>query len=243
MSGSPGEEVLAKAFTNTPKVKWAGTWSEVPPNALDPNVLFVPQFYHKDSDDQGYFSSNAAKALAKGERHLLGLGEANTPGPFQVNAEQAVQIYADKLMPFRAKNHLIGAPTFLQNPQDFDFLDQFLDKCTAATKCQVDFICLHWMAGGTDQSANFQQTVLKAIAHSKGLPVWVDNIQALSPNAGGSDPTAQMAFLKQIIPFLENNPNIERYAYVGMNDKDQSVDLFATQNGGLTDLGKFYANA
>lgn len=64
--------------------------------------------------------------------------------------------------------------------------------------------------------------------------VWVDNIQA---NGADED---QLDFLKVIIPFLEKNDQVERYAYLSPNRTTGTG--FINADGSVSSLGHWYAS-
>lgn len=48
----------------------------------------------------------------------------------------------------------------------------------------------------------------------------------------------QMGFLKKAMPFLDNNPCVDRYAYFGVNYGNS--DLVVGHGPDITDLGAWY---
>jgi hypothetical protein len=227
---------LVSAFNNSPKVTWLVDWfSGAPPN-LDSHIEFVPQNYGKRSDIAPDFqwTANAKKSVAKGLKHFLSFGEPETPNDLlHMEPQEAVDLFMKKMQPY-ANDVRLGAPSVTQPDRDLAWLSQFLDLCDAAG-CSISFVCVHWIWSATeDHVQDFINVVTKAIGIAKGKPVWVDNFQATGSNA------EQQNFLNGVMPWLEANSNVERYAYV--SPARSTGTGFLNADGSISSLGEFYAN-
>ena len=140
---------------------------------------------------------------------------------------QKLQPYTDKV--------IVGAPGVLQGASDFSWLNDFLTACNGLG-CKVGFIVIHWYGSATDTNAvqSFKTTVTQAISVAKGKPVWVDNFLATGTNA------AQQQFLGQMVPWLEGNARVQRYAYVSPFKSSGTVVL--NGDGSVRSLGQYYAS-
>lgn len=227
---------LVSAFNNSPKITWLANWySGAPPN-LDSHVEFVPQNYGKQSDIAPDFvwTSNAKKAVTKGRKHFLSFGEPETPNDLlHMEPQEAVDLFMKKMQPY-ADDVTLGAPSVTQPDRDLAWLSQFLDLCEAAG-CSIGFVCVHWIWSASEgHIQDFKNVVTKAVEIAKGKPVWVDNFQATGSNA------EQQEFLNGVLPWLESNPNVERYAYVSPSRSTGTG--FLNADGSISSLGEFYAN-
>lgn len=227
---------LVSAFNNSPKITWLADWySGAPPN-LDSHIEFVPQNYGKQSDIAPDFTwtSNAKKSVAKGGKHFLSFGEPETPNDLlHMEPQEAVDLFMKKMQPY-ADDVTLGAPSVTQPDRDLAWLSQFLDLCEAAG-CSIGFVCIHWISSASeDHIQGFKDVVTKAIGIAKGKPVWVDNFQATGSNA------EQQNFLNGVLPWLESNSNVERYAYV--SPARSTGTGFLNDDGSISSLGDFYAN-
>ncbi|KAG8527360.1 uncharacterized protein KY384_007512 [Bacidia gigantensis] len=234
-SGSSSEQ-LAAAFANT-KLSWLGNWYSGPPHSLPASLTFVPQNYGKQSDINGEWTKNAQQAVAKGDKYFLSFGEPGTPNDkLHMEPAEAVQLWRDKMEPFAKQGVTIGAPGTLQNTQDFDWLNKFIDACTG---CSIGFIALHWFdKAGAAQVPGFKETVGKAkvIADKIGKPVWVDNFSA------DGDAAAQKEFLGEVVPWLEQQSYVQAYGYVPPEvGKAGAGGNMIGGDGKLNDLGQYYA--
>jgi len=69
---------------------------------------------------------------------------------------------------------------------------------------------------------------------ANGKPVWIDNFQASGTNE------EQQQWLSQVLPWLESNDAVERYAYLS---PDRSTGTgFLNADGSMSSLGEFYGN-
>lgn len=227
---------LVAAFNNSPKITWLGNWYSGPPPDLDSHIEFVPQNYGKQSDIAPDFvwTFNAKKSISKGGKNFLSFGEPETPNDkLHMEPQEAVNLFMEKMQPY-ANDVRLGAPSVTQPDRDLAWLSQFLDLCDAAG-CSISFVCVHWIWSASEEHVqDFKNVVTKAIEIAKGKPVWVDNFAASGTNA------EQQNFLSGVLPWLESNPKVERYAYV--SPSRQTGTGFLNADGSMSSLGEFYAN-
>ena len=230
VSGDDTDTITA-AFANT-KVSWLGNWYSGPPPNWTPEMgmEYVPQLYSPKYIDDGSWASNAAKGVKAGDKYFMSFGEPKVSG---MTADTGVDLWMKNVQPYAAQGIKLGTPGNLQNPGDMDWLARFLDLCETAG-CDISFVCVHWFfTPGPNGQQDFKNRVSNATALAKGKPVWVDNFGA------SGDGEAQIEFLTNIIPWLEDNDAIERYGYLAIN---RTSGGFLPETGSeLSDLGKFYA--
>lgn len=148
--------------------------------------------------------------------------------------QEAVDLYMKDLQPYAEQGIKVGAPAVLQPDPDLAWLKQFIDLCTTAG-CKYDFVAIHWVWHATpaQRVQDFKTTVGKAIEMANGKKVWVDNFQASGTNE------EQQQWLSQILPWLEDNDSVERYAYVSPSRKTGTG--FLNADGSMSSLGEYYA--
>jgi len=198
-------------------------------------MQFVPQNYGRQSDVTGEWTSNAKNAVAAGDKYFLSFGEPGTPNAqLYMDPQDAVTLFLEKMQPYAEQGVSIGAPGTLQNDQDFAWLSSFLDLCDKAG-CTIGFLAMHWFwTAEADHVQGFKDTLAKNVALAKGKPVWVDNFQAAGSVA------AQKEFLQEVIPWLDEQETVARYAYVPV-DRGNGEGLLNDGDGKLSELGQFYA--
>ena len=225
------------AFNSAQKISWLCNWFSAPPQNVDPRIEFVPQNYGKQSDIAPKFewTANAKAAVAQGRKHFLSFGEPEFLDNKQLymDPQEAVDLFMKEMQPY-ADQVTIGSPGVLQPTTDLEWLSDFLSLCDKAG-CKIGFVAVHWFWSAThDHIQWFKDTVDNATTIANGRPVWVDNFQATGTNE------AQQDFLAGVLPWLEANDKVERYAYVSPERSTGTGLLNA--DGSLSSLGEFYAN-
>jgi len=115
------------------------------------------------------------------------------------------------------------------------YFDAFFGNCTG---CKVDFIATHIYTCDINQLSQYLDSLKK---YNK--PIWLTEFAC--PAAGKPD-QYEIDFMKQALQLLDNDPQIERYAWFGtrLDPKDgwlgPQVDLLSDSSCALTDLGKLY---
>ena len=79
---------------------------------------------------------------------------------------------------------------------------------------------------GEKSLRNVQAAVDLLQSNSRGLPMVIDNLQL-----DGSQ-EQQQQFLSLVVPYLENHPQIQRYAYVSTTDSSSGPGFVDRSNGG-----------
>lgn len=239
-SGSD-QDALVSAFDNSSKITWLCNWYSAPPPNLGSHIEFVPQDYGKESNTAPKYewTTNAKQAIAKGAKYFLGFGEPEAPDTATMHTnmdpQDAVTLYMKDLQPYAEQGIKVGAPAVLQPDPDLAWLKQFLSLCDSAG-CKYDFIAIHWVWSATpaERVQDFKDTINNATAMANGKKVWVDNFQASGTNE------EQQQWLSQVLPWLEDNEAVERYAYVSPSRSTGTG--FLNADGSMSSLGEFYAN-
>ena len=216
-------------------VHWLGNYYSGPPgDALAPHVEFVPQMYGLQSTNDWF--RNADASLKNHTKYFLSFGEPGTPNKdLHQDAVPAAQFYMDQMQKYTTEGVTVGAPGCLGGPQDWQWDQQFLCRCQTLG-CNIGFIAGHWFdvaAPLEQQLERAKGTVNTYIAVAKGKPVWMDNIWAKGT------PAEQQAFMDAMIPWLEDNPAIQRYGWVPQ-DADNDGNGFVYPNGEVTETGKHF---
>lgn len=221
-----------------PAISWVSSWFSISPHDLHNDTAeFVPQMYGLDSYSN--WDQNAQEMVKNGSKHFLAFGEPETyttSGP-QLHQDPATAAANWKkwMAPYSSKGK-VGSPCTLQSwKPDQLWQAAFLADCTG---CNIDFIAMHWVdkvppGKGAFQAQGFMDVVLNYTQIAGSRKVWIDNIQADGANED------QLDFLKVIIPYLENNNKVERYAY--WSPERKSGTGFLNSDGSMSSLGEWYA--
>ncbi|KHJ34660.1 putative uncharacterized serine-rich protein [Erysiphe necator] len=194
------------AFASSSKVSWAYNWGSSTPN-IPNNIEFVPMLWGTGAHSDKW-TENANSAIASGSTHLLAFNEPDLGAQSSLTVAEAVAGYQQLMQPFAGKAKL-GSPAVTNgaSPMGLSYLDNFISTCTG---CTIDFVAIHWYNGGN--ADDFKNYVTKAHAFGGGRPVWITEFEA-SGDAG-----QQQAFLNDVLPWLDSQEYVERYAYFMASD-------------------------
>ena len=233
-------DALVQYAMASPNIHWLGNYFSAPPGGIDgpsPRVEFVPQMYGRQSVGSEW-DTNAARAVKNGDKHFLSFGEPGTPNPKNyVDAADGASLWMSQMQPYTKQGVTIGAPGSLGGDDDLNWNTAFLCACQKLG-CDIGFQAGHWFdhaAPLEQQLARAKGTIESYIAMAKGRPVWFENIWARGTAA------EQTAFMDQLVPWLEDNPAIQRYGFVPM-DGDASYGDPYTSGGSPTPLGEHFAS-
>lgn len=194
------------AFTSSSKVSWAYNWGSTTPN-IPSNIEYVPMIWGTGAHADKWFD-NANSAIASGSTHMLAFNEPDLGAQSALPVSEAVAGYQQLMQPFAGKAKL-GSPAVTNgaSPMGLAYLKNFIAACSG---CTIDFVAIHWYNGGN--ADDFKNYVAKAHAVGGGRPVWITEFEA-SGDAG-----QQQAFLNEVLPWLDNQDYVERYAYFMASD-------------------------
>ena len=134
----------------------------------------------------------------------------------------------------------IGSPATAGNPLTTgSWLTSFMNN---NPKPKVDFVCVHWYKGC--DVAKFKSDMTAIIA-KYGKPIWITEFAPQTVSSSTSNPTKYSqtqvnAFINSVVPWMESNPMIIKYAW--HNSKSGTSAIFTT-TGQLTATGITYRDA
>jgi Glycosyl hydrolase catalytic core len=151
---------------------------------------------------------DAENAIFLGSKYLLSFNEPDFEYQSNISAKDAALAHIKYMSPFthRAK---IGAPA-VTNGQDtmgINWLMEFFSYCDG--KCPIDFVPFHWykQANATEFKTYVQQFTMR-ITEKYGITrFWITEFGC------GESEEETSAFLHEVLPWLDANENVERYAY------------------------------
>ncbi len=224
------------------KVSWHYSWGSKLPGEEPEGVQFVPMVWgfkgHKDR-----FETTLDDIDANIPKHaftaLLGFNEPDNQNQSKITVESAIQAW-----PMLMKTSLkLGSPACVNAEGEWmrDFMKQAKEK-----NLRVDFVTVHWY--GNPNAKGFI-TKLKRIHELYDKPIWITEFavadwQAKSLEENRYTPQEVHAFMKEVLPQLDELKFIERYAWFPSGPKNVKLapsSLF-NEDGSLTKLGKFYAD-
>ncbi|KAI0999833.1 hypothetical protein K3495_g8365 [Podosphaera aphanis] len=194
------------AFSSSNKVSWAYNWGSTT-SSIPQQYEFVPMLWGLGKFTDGWTAA-ADKALASGSTHILSFNEPDLGEQSSLTIPQAAEGYRRFIQPYAGKAKL-GSPAVTNGgaPMGLAYLTGFMVACA---DCTIDFIAIHWYNGGNAQ--DFKEYVTKAHIVGGGRPVWITEFEA------SGDPAQQQAFLNDVLPWLDSQDFVERYAYFMASD-------------------------
>lgn len=228
-------------------IPWAWNWDSNA-NGME-GYEYVPALNNKAQLDRWKSNVDSAQNI----KALLSFNEADmnaAGGGSALSPSEAASLYKQHMMPY-ADQYQLGCPSVTSHNAStggasgvtpysgITWLQQFKAACDG---CKVDFCPLHWYGAagqsGSQQAEAFKTYFDQAVKDCQclwpGAKVWVNEFSAL-PTINQDNSGVNEEFMKSVIPYLESNPDVERYSYFFA-----SPNYLVDNNGGLTSAGKTY---
>ncbi|KAI9650547.1 hypothetical protein NHQ30_000564 [Ciborinia camelliae] len=210
------DATLANLLKGYSKITWGYDWG-FPSHSLDSSIEFVPMLWGLPSSlDQNWV------AAVQAAKNILGFNEPDLTYPESSNMLPAAAAtgYKSYIEQF-ASQVRIGTPNVLWNNWNSwtsggnynsrVWTQYFLGNCTG---CHFDFAAIHYYqdcfpASGQSGSDWFISNVTNA-HDTLNLPIWITEFQCYGTDA------QQAQFLNAVLPWLDAQSWVERYAYFGV---------------------------
>ncbi|KAF2651597.1 glycoside hydrolase family 128 protein [Lophiostoma macrostomum CBS 122681] len=221
------------------KVTWTYNWVSAS-NGASSGLEFVPMLHSTDAAFTGVWAADVKTAVKAGSTHVLSFNEPDQcggggtcitdPGAAASAHKQYMSPIADTYPSVK-----IGAPAVTNgvtsstgSSMGLPYLKSFL---TACDDCRIDFVAAHWYDSA--ENVSYFKQHLQDVHTQTGKPVWVTEF---APQ--GSDAQKQ-AFLQEVLPWMDGQDWIERYAYQWV----APGVLINDAGTGLSALGSVYQSA
>ncbi|KAK2742300.1 hypothetical protein FQN55_007969 [Onygenales sp. PD_40] len=197
--------LLAPFASKRSSFSWAYNWAGSVGGDLF-GTEFVPMLWGRNGFNAWKTAADAS--LAAGTHHLLAFNEPDLPAQANMSPVEAAAAYQRYMNPYAGRARL-GSPAVTNgaSPYGLTWMGQFFAACSG--NCHVDFLVVHWY-DGAEHASYFKKHIEAAVAFARqhGISkIWITEFQGT-----GSD-AAQVAFLKDVLPWLDANDGVERYAY------------------------------
>ena len=215
---------LTSSFTGADsKVSWAYNWGSTTPS-IPSSFEYVPMLWGTQAVHSDNWNEAATAAIAKGSKHLLAFNEPDLPAQSNLDPGAAAAGYKTFMQPFAGKAKL-GSPAVTNGPAPMGiaYYQSFMAACDG---CTVDFIPLHWYDAASNV-VGFKKHVSDMNDVAGGRKLWITEFGA----TGSTE--EQEEFLRQVIPWLDGQDYVERYAYF-------YADGVLTQNNAVSALGNVF---
>jgi len=197
---------LAQPFIGKQEIGWAYNW--VSDSAgLASGIEYTPLLWGSQSSFTGNWQNEATKAISNGATAILGFNEPDHSQQANLSPAAAATAYKQYITtPFSGKAKLVSpAVTNGGAPMGLTWLSSFMSACA---DCEVDAIAIHWY----DSSSNvdYFKSYIQGANKQFGKPIWLTEFGTTD---GNDD-----AFLKEVLPWLDSQSYVERYAYFMATD-------------------------
>ncbi|KAH6665724.1 glycosyl hydrolase catalytic core-domain-containing protein [Halenospora varia] len=214
------------------QISWAYNWASIASEDFPADLEFIPMLWGSPQNgDNKEWMANAQLSLDRGSKHILSFNEPDSCFSDQscLKPEAAVDSYKTNIAPFAGKAKL-GSPSISNGGGSMDWLKNFMELCK---DCPIDFVPVHWYAN-PDSLDYFKEYMKNASVIADGKPVWITEF-----SADGTE-EQQIAFMKEILPWLDAQPYIERYAWF-MAAPELKTGALVNKDGFPNALGDTYA--
>ncbi|KIX03598.1 uncharacterized protein Z518_07151 [Rhinocladiella mackenziei CBS 650.93] len=221
---------LTNAFAGK-GISWAYNWGSGPDGAIVSGAEYVPMLW--GSSSVSGWSSAVQSAISSGSEHVLSFNEPDLSSQSNIDPSTAAQLHIENVAPLSGQVS-IGSPAVTNGagsnpPMGTTWLQQFFDAC--AGQCNIDFVTFHWYdsASNVDYFKSHVQDVIDTAAKNGVSKVWLTEF-----GASGSDSDVA-SFLNDVIPWLDSQAAVERYAYFMCSD-----GLLVSGNSISSPIGEAY---
>jgi hypothetical protein len=242
--GFVGNPIDATDLQAASRFDWYYNWDQQPPAGNAPSnvedyIEYVPMAWGAHYDQQALVNYLLAHPRVK---FILGFNEPNFKGQSNLTPSQAaaawpsLQAIADRFnlkIVGPAINFSYVGGAVVENGVEYTDPVKWYDDFFAACKgCRVDHIAIH----GYFNQPGYMPWMI-GLFEKYNKPLWVTEFNQ-SP---ATTADAQAQYMREVVPLLENDPRVFRYAWFLARSTQASINLFADQAGVLTALGNVYA--
>jgi len=220
-------------------ISWWYNWTYKPDQSLGgaypiDGVVYVPMVWG------GSFNVDEVIAnIPDDAEYLLGFNEPNFTGQANLTPAQAAALWPQIEEIASRKNLKIVGPALnycgncvdipgTENDSDpIEWLDAFFGECP---DCQVDYIAIHWYDYG------LEWYISRFKKYNK--PIWVTEL-ALWHHQNHTI-AEQKKYMAQAVQLMEKDDTVFRYAWFTGRSGGPNINLFESESGELSPLGKYY---
>jgi hypothetical protein len=237
-NGQQGSSFTHAFAGQASKISWMYDWEAVIDGEPIQGLEYVPLLHSNQQWCTEGWTQNVANARSKYDvKSVLSFNEPDQVGGggtgMDVNA--AVAAHKQYIQPLASQGLKIGSPSVTNGGEEnkgISYLQKFMNGCS---DCNIDFVVAHYY--GTDNADEFKNYLTK-FHQTFNKPVWVTEF-GVNPGQGDA-----AAFLKAVLPWLDSQDWIQRYAYhMAAPDVDGKSYLVNAAGNGLTAAGQAYASA
>ncbi|PKX95536.1 glycoside hydrolase family 128 protein [Aspergillus novofumigatus IBT 16806] len=205
-----------QALGSDGSISWAYDWNMLASGTLPSGVEFVPMLW--GSKMFGGWLSAIETALASGSTYILGFNEPDNSGQSAIG---------------KAKLVSPGVTNSGSAGQGLDWMNNFLQSCT---DCGISALAVHWYGNSAEEFKVFVNQAI-SFASEKGLEsVWITEFALNNDISTGASSSESEQFLSEVLPWLDSQPMVARYAYF------MCANNYLISGSDLTSTGHIYVS-
>lgn len=189
-------------FVGKSNIGWAYNWN-ASPGGIASGVTYMPLLWGTQTTYTNTWMSDAKAAISNGATAVLGFNEPDHPQQanlaYGVAATQYKSLITDN---FSGAGVTLVSPAVTNGaaPMGLTYLSNFMNACS---DCGIDAIAIHWYDLSTN--IDYFKSYISGAYTQFGKPIWLTEFGTTD---GNDD-----AFLTAVLPWLESQSYVEKYAY------------------------------
>lgn len=188
-------------FIGQKNIGWCYNWNANPGN-LGSGIEYIPTLWGLDNAHLGSWVDAGNAAIGKGATAVVGFNEPDHKEQANLDVNTAASAYKQYITDnFSGKAKLVSpSVTNGPAPMGLDYLSRFMSACS---DCGIEAINIHWY----DSSSNvdYFKSYIQGAYDKFQKPVWLTEFGTTDGN--------DQAFLAEVLPWLDSQPFVEKYAY------------------------------
>ncbi|KAJ5102622.1 hypothetical protein N7532_003151 [Penicillium argentinense] len=221
------------ALTNTGTVAWAYNWAMSLSGDLPSGIDFVPMLW--GAKDFGGWVAAIETALSSGSEYILGFNEPDMPSQACMSSSDAASYYQSYITPYAGQAKLISpaVTSSTTDGQGLSWFKSFMDQCTS---CGITGLAVHWYGSTADEFKSFVQEAIDTASSYSLSEVWITEFALSADINGVVDEATTVAFLNDVIPYLDGQPSVTRYSYF------MAAENYLLSGSALNSVGSAYCS-
>ncbi len=217
--------------------KWNYSWGPNYVSGQPDYVEFIPMAFGKIDPDS--FLATVSPFVESGHiRRVLGFNEPEAAEQGNLTVDEALNLWPAL--------QTLGVPLGSPAPASYSgtWIDQFMQG-VEERGYRVDYMCVHNYGGGNAESF---KNLIKSIYDKYQRPILITEFaiadwNAKSPADNKLTAAKALAFMKEVLPWLEEQEYVYGYAWFpfGTDSEVGWISALYDENNELTELGEYYA--
>lgn len=220
-------------LANTGTVSWAFNWGQPLWGSLPENIDYVPMLW--GTQYFGGWVTAIESALSSGSDYIMGFNEPDNTAQANLSPSDAASYYNQYITPYSGRAKLIS-PAVTSNVAPGTGLSWFTEFMAGCSSCGITGLAVHWYGDTAEDFQSFVQQAISTAQQYSLSEVWVTEFGLASDINGIVDPSATADFLYTVLPWLDSQTSVTRYAFF------YSAENYLLSGGALNAAGQAYTS-